>query len=36
MIHSWSPTARLGFFRQDDMPTGLVLGSLVSAKAHKP
>lgn len=36
MIHSWSPAARLCFFRQDDMPTGLTLTSLVSAKLHKP
>jgi len=36
MIHSWGGAARLCFFRQDDLPTGLVLTSLVSAKLHKP
>ncbi len=36
MIHSWAPSSRMGFFRQDDMPEGLNLTSLVSAKAHKP
>lgn len=36
MIHSWGPSSRLCFFRQEDMPTGLTLTSLVSAKLHKP
>ncbi len=36
MIHSWSVTARLCFFRQDDMPTGLNLAAITSAKLHKP
>lgn len=36
MIHSWGGAARLCFFRQDDLPTGLVLSTLVSAKLHKP
>lgn len=36
MIHSWAPASRLGFFRQDDMPAGLALAAITSAKLHKP
>lgn len=36
MLHSWSPTARMCFFKQDDVPAGMDENLLVPAIDHLP